>query len=173
MTRYSVPIDMRKTGGLPRPDFRRAIREAQRENADLALKRVKQTARLLMKRSGPRTARTRRGASMVDSYMTRFSGDLSFILTNPTQRATWFEVGTKRHKIRARPGSSRGARGRFIKGASYLRWTDPLSGMARYATEVNHPGTTGRFPIRKTMEDLEGAFGRNIDEKIAAEMERS
>lgn len=168
---------MRKTGGLPRPDFRRAIKEAQRENAAMALRRVKQTARLLIRRNAASgasssSARRRRGPSMVESYMTRFSGDLSFTLTNPTQRAVWFEFGTKRHKIRARPGQRRGARGRFIKGAAYLRWTDPLSGMTRFAQEVNHPGTTGRFPIRKTMEDLDGAFRRNIDERLARELSR-
>lgn len=169
--RYGYSVDFRKKGRLSVPDTIAALKRAQDENRVLAERMVKQIASRRIKgdyRYPPR----RRRASMVSEYRATVSDrGRTLTLTNPTQRALWFEFGTRPHDITAKPGAPTGSRGTAIRGKSKLSWKYSPGGRWYTADKVKHPGTKGQFPIAYTMETLDGAFARNIARELDAAFE--
>lgn len=140
-------------------DEQRAIFRAQDKNRRLAVERVRVRAQMLMNgvRHEPQRDNVR---PMIDYYRARVNKDLSFSLFNPTIRGRAFEAGAKSHPIAA-------IRGQFLK-FNYGPGTPFV-----FTPMVEHPGQSGRYPMRQIMEESVGDFAQNVAEAIQQEFARA
>lgn len=153
-------------GRLPRADVNKAIRQAQRQNADLAVRTVKLKARASMQPEAARHGPHRTGRrSMIEQYRSGFRENSVFFITNPTLRARIFEKGARPHAIFPR--------NRFLKfnrgnGTPFVYARAVASGHAPFYR--NHPGQPARPVMAETMRELVPAFERNIAKELEKEL---
>jgi hypothetical protein len=163
LSSYRAKVTISAEGSLPDfSGFERELRRAQEENAREWEREVRRRAELDMAASKTNPGRTRH-SRMAQRYYGRVDAQGNLHGTNPTEQAKWKEFGTNPHPIEAKPGSRRGSRGRFIRGARMLRFPHAGSpGGVAFRRKVRHPGQPARPVMLEAMEDKMPSFIDNI-----------
>lgn len=175
-------IDISAVGDLGIPDEREAILRAQRKNAEIAEVYVKDLAQREVKGYSAFNDRVRNRdypGSMADWYRAEVTPEGDVELTNPTERAIFFEEGTQRHEIWASGVFSRGSRGprrpprglrgQFTRGARALNFQF-IDGTEFIGVMVDHPGQAPNPIAFQTMEDNLPIFAENIADELEREV---
>lgn len=162
-------------GHFGNPDERAAVMRAQEINARLAEDYVKELAQQEVKGYGGRGTRDYPGP-MSDHYSASVTADGDLVLTNPTDRAGFFEYGTEPHEIwasglfaRGRATPPRGKTGRFTRGANALAF-DFIGGTRFVGVMVDHPGQEANPIAARTLSENLDRFAANIGDELAREV---